>query len=410
MATPIIMPKFGQMTEEASIVEWLKKEGDKISKGDVLFTVETDKSVMEMESFEEGTLLKIAVQPGVMVPVQSVVGYLGQPGEAIPTAAAPAPAATPAAPAAPEAGPTGGPAVAAADKPPAEAPAAAPGQASMPFKISPRAAAFARDHGVDPSKITGSGPGGRIVEKDVLAYLETRRKVETRGKEDEAPQPMSRMRQVIAQRLTQSFRDTPHFYVTVAVDMTDLIAYRNELKAAGKSYTVTDFIAQAVVLALKEFPDVNGSTDGKTVRRHPHVNLGIAVSLEQGLVVPVIPAAETLSLRELAERSRALAEKARAGKATPDELSGGTFTISNMGMMNVESFSAIINPGESAILAVASTVPQPVVRGTAIVVRQVMRITLSCDHRLVDGALGARFVNAVKQKLEDLALWKSLAA
>ncbi|MFA5057904.1 MAG: biotin/lipoyl-containing protein, partial [Opitutaceae bacterium] len=202
MATPIIMPKFGQMTEEASIVEWLKKEGDKISKGDVLFTVETDKSVMEMESFEEGTLLKIVVQPGVNVPVQSVVGYLGQPGEAIPTAAAPASAAAPAAPAA---GTTGGPAVAAADKPAAETPAAP----AAPFKISPRAAAFARDHGVDPSKITGSGPGGRIVEKDVLAYLETHGKAETQGKADEAPQPMSRMRQVIAQRLTQSFRDTP---------------------------------------------------------------------------------------------------------------------------------------------------------------------------------------------------------
>jgi pyruvate dehydrogenase E2 component (dihydrolipoamide acetyltransferase) len=226
----------------------------------------------------------------------------------------------------------------------------------------------------------------------------------------EKPKPMSKMRQVIAQRLTQSFRDTPHFYVTVAVDMTELIAYRSHLKVAGAPYTVTDFIAEAVVLTLQEFPAVNSSTDGKTTRWNSHVNLGIAVSLEQGLVVPVIRAAEQLPLLELSQRTKSLAEKARAGKATPDELSGGTFTISNMGMMDVESFGAIINPGESAILAVASTKPQPVVRGGKIVVRQMMKLTLSCDHRIVDGALGAKFINGIKQKLEDIELWKRVAA
>ena len=396
MAIPIIMPKFGQMTEESAIVEWLKKEGDKVAKGDVLFTVETDKSVMEMENFEEGTLLKILVQPGVKVPVQSVVGYLGQPGEAIPEAAAPALGPAPVA---------GEPARAAPpDHAGAPVPEPAGAPASEPFKISPRAAILARDRGIDPSPITGTGPGGRIVEKDVMAYLESR------GQEEESPKPLSQMRRVIAQRLTQSFRDTPHFYVTVAADMTDLIAYRGQLKAAGASYTVTDFIARAVVLALQEFPDVNNSTDGVLVRRHRHVNLGIAVSLDDGLVVPVVRAAETLSLRDLARRFRELAEKARAGKATPDDLSGGTFTISNMGMMDVENFGAIINPGESAILAVASTQAQAVVREGKIVVRQMMRLTLSCDHRLVDGALGARFANAIKKKLEDLELWKSLAA
>jgi pyruvate dehydrogenase E2 component (dihydrolipoamide acetyltransferase) len=221
---------------------------------------------------------------------------------------------------------------------------------------------------------------------------------------------MSKMRQVIAQRLTQSFRDTPHFYVTVAVDMTELIAFRSQLKAAGAPYTVTDFIAEAVVLTLQEFPDVNSSTDGKTTRWNSHVNLGIAVSLEQGLVVPVIRNAGQLPLLELSQRTKSLAEKARAGKATPDELSGGTFTISNMGMMDVESFGAIINPGESAILAVASTRPQPVVRDGKIVVRQIMKLTLSCDHRIVDGALGAKFINGIKQKLEDIELWKRVAA
>jgi len=452
MATPIIMPKFGQMTEESAIVEWLKKEGDKVAKGDILFTVETDKSVMEVESFEAGTLLKIVVPPHVNVPVQSTVGFLGNPGETIPTATAPAPAApkpataaaSVAAPAAPRAP------IAAAVSAPIAAPVAAP-IAPLPapaapslFRISPRAAALAKHSVIDATRIKGTGPEGRVVEKDVRNYLQQHgydklrispaaKELAAKEKLDvlaiqatndsgrisvadvqravaEKPKPMSKMRQVIAQRLTQSFRDTPHFYVTISVDMTELIAYRNQLKAAGAPYTVTDFIAEAVVLTLQEFPDVNSSTDGKTTRWNSHVNLGIAVSIEQGLVVPVIRAAEQLPLLELCQRSKELATKARAGKATPDELSGGTFTISNMGMMDVESFGPIINPGESAILGVASTRPQPVVRDGKIVVRQMMKLTLSCDHRIVDGALGAKFTNAIKQKLEDIELWKRLTA
>ena len=459
MATPIIMPKFGQMTEESAIVEWLKKEGDKIAKGDILFTVETDKSVMEVESFEAGTLLKIVVPPHVNVPVQSTVGFLGNPGEAIPAVAAPAPA-----PAAPKPAAAAAPGsrqrrpLARLDRkksdtrraggrrsvaPAPVAPLPAPAAPSL-FRISPRAAALAKHSVIDATRIKGTGPEGRVVEKDVRNYLQQHgydklrispaaKELAAREKLDvltiqatddsgrisvadvqralaEKPKPMSKMRQVIAQRLTQSFRDTPHFYLTISVDMTELIAYRNQLKAAGAPYTVTDFIAEAVVLTLQEFPAVNSSTDGKTTRWSSHVNLGIAVSLEQGLVVPVIRAAEHLPLIELCQQSKALVEKARAGKATPDELSGGTFTISNMGMMDVESFAPIINPGESAILGVASTKPQPVVRDGKIVVRQMMKLTLSCDHRIVDGALGAKFTNAIKQKLEDLELWKRLTA
>ena len=453
MATPIIMPKFGQMTEEGSIVGWLKKEGDRVSKGDILFTIETDKSVMDVESFEEGTLVKILVPQGVNVPVLSVVGYLGRPGEAVPTQpASPMRGPAPAAPAgvtratrvvAPA--PPAPPAVPALEQTPdpLTVPVFPPAGGTAHLKISPRAAALARDCVIDPSGITGTGPERRIIEKDVKAYLDLRGYARLRisptakelaGREGldiltiegtgdagritvedvrravaQRPRAMSRMRQVIAQRLAQSFRDTPHFYVTVSVDMTDLASYRGQLKAAGAPYTVTDFIAEAVILALQEFPEVNSSTDGRTVRWHGHVNLGIAVSLDQGLVVPVVPSAERLSLRELSQISRDLAEKARAGRATPDELSGSTFTISNMGMLDVENFSAIINPGESAILAVSSTQAQPVVRGGEIVVRQMMKLTLSCDHRIVDGAVGARFVNEVKRKLEDVELWKMLA-
>jgi pyruvate dehydrogenase E2 component (dihydrolipoamide acetyltransferase) len=297
---------------------------------------------------------------------------------------------------------------------------------------------------IDPSRITGSGPGDRVVEKDVKAYLEakgysqlrispTAKQLASKEKLDvlaiqgtgdsgrisvadvqralaEKPKPMSKMRQIIAQRLTQSVVTAPHFFVTVEVDMTDLVKFRTQLKEKGAPYTVTDFISQAVVLTLKEFPEVNSSTDGKATRWNSHVHLGLAVSLEQGLVVPVIRTADELTMIEVNARSKALAEKARTGKLAPDEMSGSTFTISNMGMLNVEDFTAIINPGESAILAVSSTLKKPVVRDDKVVVRSIMKMTLSSDHRIIDGAMAARFVNAVKQKLENLELWKLLTA
>jgi pyruvate dehydrogenase E2 component (dihydrolipoamide acetyltransferase) len=405
MATPIIMPKFGQMTEESAIVEWLKKEGDKVAKGDILFTVETDKSVMDVESFEEGTLLKIVVQPGVSVPVQSTVGFLGKPGEAIPKVTAPMSAALK--PAAAEVG------RAVPSAPSSPQPTVAQRKAPAPFHISPRAATLAGEHGINPSHITGTGPGGRVVEKDVKAYLETKgcqqpRILSTTKEPAANEKPMSRMRQIIAQRLTQSVTTIPHFFVTAEVDMTDLIQFRAKLKEKGAAYSVTDFISQAVIRTLKEFPDVNSSTDGKSIRRNSRVHLGLAVSLKEGLVVPVIRNADGLTLAELNARSKELMEKARNGKLGPDEMTGSTFTISNMGMLDVENFTAIINPGESAILAVSSTLKKPVARGDQVVVRSIMKMTLSSDHRLIDGAMAARFINAVKQKLEDIEQWKLL--
>ena len=449
MATPIIMPKFGQMTEESAIVEWRKKEGDKVTKGDILFTVETDKSVMEAESFCDGTLLKILIQPGVNVPVASTVGFIGQPGEALPAVAALPPSAptkpeSPVGRAVPSAPPVATPSVTPRTVETTVPTKVAPAPAvSALFRISPRAAAAAKNAVIDPTPIRGTGPHGRIVEKDVRNYLSAKgydqlrvspaaKNLAAKEKLDllavtpsdgsrisiadvdralaERPKIMSKMRQVIGQRLTQSVVTQPHFFVTVSVDMTDLIAYRNQLKAAGAPYTVTDFISQAVVLTLKEFPDANSSTDGKSVRWNSRVHLGVAVSLEQGLVVPVIRNADDLTLAEINAAAKALAEKARAGKLAPDEMSGSTFTISNMGMLNVENFTAIINTGEAAILAVASTLPQPAVRDGKVVVRQLMKITLSSDHRIVDGALAARFVNAIKAKLEDIELWKRLTA
>jgi pyruvate dehydrogenase E2 component (dihydrolipoamide acetyltransferase) len=459
MAQTVILPKLGQQTEESTIVKWHKKEGDAVRKGDILFEMETDKAVLEAESFFEGTLLKVLVAEGITIPVNTVVGYIGTPGEKVPDAPPPPPPPAPAAPS-PAAAPHPAPAAAApstkatpvaprgpqAPAPqPAAVPAAAPAQqAPSRLLISPRAKALADSKVIDPSSIRGSGPGGRIVERDVADYLAAHRyddlrvspaakQLAAREKVDilivrgtgadgrimvgdvertlaERPKPMSKMRQVIAARLTQSFTTTPHIYVTVSIDMTSLMTYRQELKAAGRDFTVTDFILESVVMSLTEFPDVNSSTDGKSVWWHSGVHLGVAVGLENGLVVPVVRDAEQLALSELHEKVATLAQKAREGKLLPDEMTGSTFTVSNMGMMGVEQFGAIINPGEAAILAVGTTTPSAVVRDGKIVVRQIMKITLSADHRIVDGMKAAQFVNAIKSKLEDITLWKRMTS
>jgi len=241
---------------------------------------------------------------------------------------------------------------------------------------------------------TGSEQAGAPAVRDALA---------------ETTIPMSRMRQVIAARLTASFTTTPHFFLTVSTDMTDLLQLRLELNAQGMSYTVTDFIVVAAILSLKEFTAVNSTTDGKNLYRRNKVHLGLAVSLDDGVLVPVIRDGDELTLSEIHERAAALVAKARAGRLTPDEMTGSTFTISNLGMLDAENFTAIINPGESGILAVSSILKQPVVRNDQIVARQVMKMTLSADHRIIDGALAAAFVNAIKGKLEDVSLWKRLA-
>jgi pyruvate dehydrogenase E2 component (dihydrolipoamide acetyltransferase) len=452
MAQAVIFPKLGQTMEEGLIVKWLKQEGDAVGKGDILFEIETDKANLEVESFFEGILLKIYVGVGITVPVNTVVGYVGAAGEKVP-AQPPAPAAGPAAPqaatpaAAPAPVPTAAPraeaprAAEAVVRPFAAAPAPAPAVA-VKRAISPRAKALARDKAVDPAPVTGTGPNGRITEKDVLAYLSARnyealriapaakRLAQEKGVdiltvrgsgeggrirvEDverairAQPVALSRMRQVIARRLVESKQTIPHFYVTVTADITDLMRYRAALKAAGSAYSVNDFILEAVVLALEEFPAVNSTTDGRTVTWRGDVDLGVAVSVENGLVVPVIRAAQTLSLAELRDRVKTLADKARAGKLTPDEMTGSSFTVSNMGMLDVDSFAAIINPGEAGILAVASGREAPAVVNGEVRIRTRMAMTLSADHRIVDGATGARFANAIRAKLENVELWKSL--
>ena len=462
MVQTVVMPKLGQTVEESTVLKWHKREGELVKKGDILFEIETDKAVLEVESFFEGTLLKIVVAEGQTVPVSVPVAFIGQPGDPIPEVKPVSrPVATADTASAPVAAPRPVPAFSSI-QPAAGAPVPGPAPRSTTSprgvasghlvadvalhaqraSISPRARRLIRECVINADPIPGTGPGGRVVEKDVQAYLEAKHyaalKITPAAKNlarkngidimavpraasreritvamiqqaiAEKPVTMSKMRQVIAQRLTASFTTTPHFYVTVAVDMTDLLAWRKILKKAKKPFTVTDFILKAVALALVEFPALNSSTDGRATRWHSHVHLGMAVSIAEGLVVPVIRNAPDLSIAELHERVAALAGKARDGKLTPDEMTGSTFTVSNMGMLDVEHFTAIINPGESAILAVASTRPTPVVRDGKIKIRAMMNITLSSDHRLVDGAVAALFGNRVKSMLEDLELWKSM--
>lgn len=462
MATKLPIPKLGQSEETVTIQSWKVKEGDVIKKGDVIFDVETDKSVLDVESQFEGTLLKILVPAGKEVPVMTIGAILGTPGEDISalvkelSAAAPAPkpeaapapaapkAAVPAPKAAPKAAPAAAPAAAAPA--PKAAPAPAAPAPSAKKAVSPRAKAFAKDYLIDLNKVPGTGGGvGRVTESDVRNYLETSgyydKKItptafnvakaenidllslEGTGENgritlsdvndfvSERPRPMSSMRKVIARRLSEAKQQIPHFYVTVSIDMEAVKAKRAELKKAGISISVNVFVVKAVALALREMPLVNTVCVGDSVIYRSKVNIGVAVSIPNGLVVPVVRNADKKSMDEIAAEVAELAAKARDGKLSAAEMQGGTFSISNMGMMNVECFNAIINPGESGILAVASAVPTPVVVGKEdrkIEIHDIMKVTLSVDHRVVDGSDGAAFVNIVKRNLEDKALWDSL--
>jgi pyruvate dehydrogenase E2 component (dihydrolipoamide acetyltransferase) len=465
MVKAVIMPKLGQSEETVKIVQWRKKLGDKVAKGDILFEIETDKAVLEVESFYEGTLLKVIAGDGVTVPVQTTVAFVGDPGEAVPEVALPqAEVRSPKSePQEPLTRPTQRDTPSPRERVRKQDPSPLQGERvpdeggrvrglftpqsdlrkSPPvFKISPRAAKLAKESVIDPTPIVGTGPGGRIVERDVKQYLEaqgygrlritpTAKKLAAREginllslvpKEDgsqtsvadierlvaERPKPMSRMRQIIAQRLTESYTHAPHFFVTVSADVTELESLRAELKAQGTAYTLTDFILKAAALALEQFPTVNSTSDGESIRLRSAIHLGLAVALEQGLVVPVIRQANELTLAEIHARAQELTAKARAGQLTPTEMTGSTFTISNLGMMDVENFTAIINPGESAILAVATTAKMPVVKDDQVVIRSMMKMTLSSDHRLIDGALAARFLNSIRKTLEEKSLWQRL--
>ncbi len=404
MARPILMPRPGQMTEECTLLTWHKAEGDPVAKGDILFEIETDKAVMEVEAFDPGVVLRRLVEEGRTVPVNSVVGWVGQPGEEVPEAGAVA--ASVAESRAAKARPAR-----AADPRPVP-PVVARVDVGDRLRISPRASRLAAQAGFDVRNITGSGPGGRIVERDVRAALDagertgqaeqTERLASARPTADgeDPPRPLSRMRRVIAERMTRSATEIPQFAVTVAVDATRLVALRDALKPAGSALTLTDFVMAAAAQSLVEMPIVNSHTDGEQVWLRRRVHLGLAVAVPNGLVVVVVRDADHLTIEEIHDRAAEMAAAARAGRLPPDDMSGSTFSISNLGMYGVEHFTAIINPGESAILAVGSAIRTPMVIGEGIGIRSVMRLTLSADHRLVDGELAARFLDDLRRRLQ----------
>ncbi len=416
MATQISMPKLSDTMSIGVILDWRKNEGETISSGDIIAEVETDKANMELENFEEGTLLKIMIPKGGKVPVGGTIAIVGEPGENIDdlikeaeaslqsAAVEPAKeeAAAPAAPKLDVPPPVAAPPVA----PPVSAPTAG---RSGRVKASPLAKRMASAKGLDLGTILGSGPGGRIVKKDIESFMASgggRSLISTYANQlpalEQKDVPVSQMRQVIATRLLQSKTSTPHFYVTVEVDMTKAVELRGALKEASVgSVSYNDMIVRASALSLRQFPEVNSSFYGEIIRLHGEVHIGIAVSIPDGLITPVVRNADQKSLIDISEETKELAVRAKEKKLKPDEYTGSTFTTSNMGMFGVENFSAIINPPEAAILAISSIVNKPVVVDGQVVPGKRMNLTASFDHRAVDGATGARFMKELKRLLEN---------
>jgi pyruvate dehydrogenase E2 component (dihydrolipoamide acetyltransferase) len=435
MANIIDMPKLSDTMTVGTLVKWLKNEGDAVKSGDMLAEVETDKATMELESFFSGTLLKIFAQAGSQVDIGAPLCAVGQPGEkvdapaAAPKAAAPEPQKTEEK-AAPAANPTAEPAApppAAASLAPTPAPAAAPAPGGR-VKISPLARKLAAEKNIDPARITGSGPGGRIVRADVLAASAGGKSQIPNSKsqtpagpsllakgpvQEEKVVPVSNMRGIIAKRLLESKTTIPHFYLDIEVDAGPLLELRAQLNSAlekdGVKLSVNDFILKAAAEALRRVPAVNCSWEvapsgQASVRSHPAAHVSFAVAIEDGLITPVIRDTHLKTLFAISTEAKALGKRAKEKKLAPAEFTGGTFCVSNLGMMGIDRFSAIINPPNAAILAVGTTVKKPVVKDDQIVIGQRMNLTLSVDHRVVDGAVGASYLAALKDLLEKPAL------
>ena len=404
------MPSMGADMTEGTIVKWLKAEGDAIERGDKLAEIETDKTVVEMEAYSAGLLRKIVVAEGERVPVGELIAYIGDADDEVPETAAPAASEAPAA-APPPAPPT--PAAAPAAVPPAPPAAPTPPPAGGRVKASPMARRLARERDIDISLIVGTGPGGRITRDDVLSYQPPAAAPAVAASPapeiDSSDVPLTSMRQAIARVTVRSKTEKPHFYVTVAVDMTELMRLRmgiNEaLAESGVRVSVNDMIIKASVKALTAQPKFNKFYEDDRLVGQSDINIGLAIALEQGLIVPALLQCQGKSLVQLSQAAKDLGRRARGdgGTLTQEELTGGTFAISNMGMLDVESFSAIIVPPQSAILATGSVTKTPVVRDDQIVVADIMKATLSVDHRVADGAEGAVFLNEIRKNLENPA-------
>jgi pyruvate dehydrogenase E2 component (dihydrolipoamide acetyltransferase) len=432
----VTMPRLSDTMEEGTIASWLKKPGEQVNKGDVIAQIETDKATMDLTAFEAGTLQEILAPEGTTVAIGKPVARIGSG----------APPATP--PAGEETG-SETPATSEAKENVGEAPEPTQSPREQPtvtdersrqssgasrgepengkVRASPMARHIAAEHGLDIAQIEGSGPQGRVVRADVEAALSNGAKPsQARSTEEgQAPEPqtdgravqpaaqpaegdervqLSQMRRTIARRMAESTRTVPHFFLTTVVDATDLGVLRKQINEqaadAGVKVSFNDLIVKGAALAIRKVPEVNVSFAEDSLIRHNHVNLGIAVATDRGLIVPVVRDADQKSLGTIAREARDLAERANGGKLQPPDYSGGTFTVSNLGMFGIEQFNAVINPPESAILAVGAIVREPAEHGGEIVLRDRLRLTLSVDHRALDGAVGARYLQTLKALLE----------
>jgi pyruvate dehydrogenase E2 component (dihydrolipoamide acetyltransferase) len=438
------MPKLSPTMEEGQISRWLKNEGDKVSMGEPLAEIDTDKATMEMQALGNGVLRKILIQAGESAPLGQIIAVIGEPDEDISAllsqadSNAKAPAASQAQPAeekkaeaSPEPEPKAPQTEAKATTPSGNGAGAAKGdnQGNERLIVSPLAARMAAEAGINLRQLTGSGPGGRIVKRDIEAAMSAGqsdaeagaaqtpqrhlRAVQPGTQPSQQPpvegaspyrdEPTSVMRQTIARRLVTSIGPVPHFFLTTEIEMDRVVEMRrsiNELDAELK-ISINDVIIKVAAAALIQHPQVNASFQDRNVRYYERADIGVAVAIEDGLITPVVRAADQKSLSQIAGEVRELAERARSRKLLPEEYTGATFSISNLGMLGIDEFTAVINPPEAAILAVGAVTPKPVVREGQVTVRQVMRVTMSCDHRVIDGATGARFLQTFKRILEN---------
>jgi len=448
MATPIQMPNLSPTMKEGKITRWIKKVGDQVSSGDAIAELETDKSNLEIEAYDDGVLLAIFVKENESAPVGDVIAYIGKKGEKVeqPPKGTPAASAPPSGPAAnqdrqmeqplqkPEAqAPKQQPAVVTQAAPAAHPEATRKAQAATPapqqsaapsaeggrVRASPLAKKIAREQGLDLSGVAGSGPAGRIIRKDVEAAISAGPMAARAGAAPAAAKkpafvpvpihgerleptatPMSSMRKVISQRMAEVKPGVPHFYLSVDVEMDAALKIREEAKTLEVKVSVNDIIVKAMGIALRRIPKMNVSLQGDQILQFQNADVGIAVSIEDGLITPVLQDADLKGLATLAAEARELAERARRRALKPAEYSGGAITLSNLGMFGMDAFIAVINPPQAAILAVGAVADKAVVRDGALVARKVMTATLSCDHRVIDGALGAQYLTEVKALLE----------
>ena len=416
MAEVVYMPKLSDTMTEGVVAAWNKKVGDSVKEGEILAEIETDKATMEFESFFDGVLLHIGVETGKSAPVNSILAIIGQAGEDISSLLTTAPAATTVEEKVVEEAPktTTVPNPAPLVVTPtviAETPKAIPLASNTSGRVfaSPLAKKIAEEKGIDINSVGGTGEGGRIVKRDVEHYTPytpaERAPISNNSVssvESFTDEPVSQMRKTIARRLAESKFTAPHFYLTLDINMENAIAARKALNSMeGIKVSFNDMVIKAVAHALKQNPNVNSSWMGDFIRRNQHVHIGVAVAVEDGLLVPVVRFADTKGLVQISAEVREYAKKAKDKKLQPSDWEGNTFTISNLGMFGIESFTAIVNPPDSCILAIGGIKEVPVVKNGQVVPGNVMKVTLSCDHRVVDGATGAAFLQTFKQFMEN---------